>query len=101
MTREESMRDIAQRIEDIVRRYGRRDDIAITYDRLTNESIAEFTDFQRRYHSLNTGEEYFFVWETPNPDDVDPRALLYCVIVTGDSLLTAAGELMELVSRKF
>ena len=101
MTRDDKLRDIAQRIEDITRLYGRRADIAITYDRLTDESIQEFTDFQRSYYSLITGDELFFVWETPCPNDVDPRSLLYTVNVTSDSLLTAAGELMNLVSRKF
>ena len=101
MTRDTIMRDIAQRIENLVRDYGRRSDIAITYDRLSDESIAEFTDFQRTYHSLQTGEEFFLVWETPDPDDVDPRALLYAVNITGDSNMTAAGELMDLISRKF
>ena len=95
------MRDIAQRVEDMVRKYGRRKDIAVTYDRLSEESLAEFTDFQRRYHGLHTGEEAFLVWETPDPDSVDPRRLLYVVYVTADSYMTAAGELVELVSRKF
>lgn len=101
MERTEALYDIAQRIEDLARTYGRRADIAVTYDHMTPESLGEFTDFQRRYHRLIAGEEYFLVWETPDPDSVDPRALLYAVCVTGDSLLTAAGELMELVSRKF
>ncbi|MBQ6960901.1 MAG: hypothetical protein IJP78_08000 [Clostridia bacterium] len=101
MARDDEMRDIAQRIEDMIHLYGRRSDIAITYDRPTDESISSFSEWERKRFSLRTGEEYFFVWETPCPADVDPRALLYVVNVTADSLLTAAHMLMSLVAIKF
>ena len=101
MERIEILRDVAQRIETIVRQYGRRDDIAITFERMTYDGIRKFTDFQRKHKGLIEGEEYFLVWETPSPKDEDPRGLLYAVCITADSYLTAANELMNLVSRKF
>lgn len=93
MTRTESLNDIAGTIEEMIRRHGRRKDITVTFEEPTAESLRKFSDFQLRYFALRAGEEYFFVWE--------PDGLLYAVNVTGDSLLTAAWELMDLVSRKF
>ena len=93
MKRIESLKDIARQIEAITRQYGRRSDISITFDRLTQENIGQFTDYQRELKRLTVGEEYFFVWE--------PRGLLYAVCVTADSYLTAAQELFDLLARKF
>ena len=41
------------------------------------------------------GSEYIYIRE------VDTGALLYAVEVTGDSVITALSELMDLLSRKF
>lgn len=93
MNRTESLNDIAGTIEEMIRRYGHRKDITVTFEKLTEEGLRRFRDFQRMYFALRAGEEYFFVWE--------PDGLLYVVPITGDSLLTAAYELMDLVFRKF
>ena len=52
-----------------------------------------FSDWDRQYHGIIDGEEYFFVY--------DNNHLLYVINVTGDSTLTAMSELMELLARKF
>lgn len=91
--RTENMRGIAAEIESMIRKYSRRQDIAIRYEAPDADSISGYTDFQRRYHGIVTGDEYFMV--------ADPDGLLYTVNVTGDSLMTAASELMALAARKF
>ena len=99
MERNVNLASIAAKINDLVDVYGRRNDIIIKYQKLTKESIAEFSDWDRKRFSLIPGDECFFVYEV-NPDS-EKDSLLYVVFVTGDSLLTAAKELMELVANKF
>ena len=99
MERNVNLASIAAKINDLVDVYGRRNDIIIKYQKLTKESIAEFSDWDRKRFGLISGEECFFVYEV-NPDS-EKDSLLYVVFVTGDSLLTAAKELMELVANKF
>lgn len=101
MERIENLSHIAIEIEKLVRSFGRRKDISVTFSRLTDESITEFSDWNRNRFHLHAGEEFFFVWETSRPDVADIYGLLYAVNVTADSLLTAASELMNLVARKF
>lgn len=92
-SRTENMRDIAGRIENMIFHYGRRQDITVRYTKIGDGNIYRYNDFQRRYHGILTGNEYFMIEE--------PGALLYAVNVTGDSLMTAAAELMALVGKKF
>ena len=99
MERNVNLASIAAKINDLVDAYGRRNDIIIKYQKLTKESIAEFSAWDQKRFSLIPGEECFFIYEV-NPDS-DKDSLLYVVCVTGDSLLTAAEELMDLVARKF
>lgn len=101
MERIESLYHIAIETEKLIRSFGRRKDIAVTFSRLTNETIEEFSAWDRKRFVLLPGDEYFFIWETCRPDVPDPDGLLYVVNVTADSLLTAASELMNLASRKF
>ena len=101
MERIEKLEHIAIEAEKLIRSYGRRKDICVTFGRLTEETIADFSAWDRKRFTLIEGEECFFVWETSRPDVPDPNGLLYVVNVTGDSLLTAASELMNLASRKF
>lgn len=98
MERFESLNDIALTMQKMVCTYGRRNDIAITAARLTDETISAYTAWQRSFFQLHAGEEVFMVWEITKAES---SCLLYVINVTGDSLLTAAGELMELLSRKF
>lgn len=101
MDRLESLNHISIEAEKLIRSFGRRKDILVTFCRLTNEIIDEFSAWDRKRFSLMSGEECFFVWENSRPDVADPYGLLYVVNVTGDSVLTAASELMNLVARKF
>ncbi|MBQ8708545.1 MAG: hypothetical protein IJ523_10700 [Succinivibrionaceae bacterium] len=103
MDRDDVLRDIAQRIEDMVCLHGRRNDIAITYEK--GDDVAnELSPFQReRFRVMQhcSGEEYFFVYETPDRKNLEPRNVLYVVCVTADSYLTAAQELIDLCAKKF
>lgn len=101
MTRTDSLNHIASTIEDMIRECGRRQDIIITFATLNDESISDFSDWNRKYHHLYTGEEVFCIWEMIETEIGFDKGLLYAVDVSGDSLMTAAGELMDLVSRKF
>ena len=67
----------------------------LVYRKETEETITKLTDWERRYHHIMPGGEYIYVRE------VDTGALLYAVEVTGDSVITALSELMDLISRKF
>ena len=96
MTKEqrlENLQKIAGEIEEMVLNYGRRDDISIRYAVMTEEELALFSEWDQQWLDLFHGEEMFIISE--------PGHNLYAVNVTGDSLLTAAYELMRLVSAKF
>ena len=99
--RQEQMERVASQVESIVKENGRRNDIAITYCEMDAESLADFTDWQCQRNKLFIGHEYFMIWEVPDPYDIEPFHLLYAVNVSADSVLTAAAELMDLVSKKF
>ena len=99
--RMDTLREIAHQMEGMARVYGRRQDIEITFDCLTDESITGFTDWERIQKALIPGDEYFFVWETPAPDSTEPHHLLYAVNVSMDSYLTAIYELTSLLFKKF
>ena len=51
--------------------------------------------FDRQRFHLLPGEECFFIFEKETDD------LLYVVDVTGDSIMTAISELVNLLARKF
>lgn len=92
-TRFENLTKIAGEIEEMVRNYGRRDDISIRYAILTEEELALFSEWDQKWLGLFHDGEMFIISE--------PGHNLYAVDVSGDSLLTAAYELMRLVSAKF
>lgn len=94
LERTEGLNNIAFYVTQMISTCGRRDDILVTFYRADTESeLAKFTDFQKRYYGIRTGEEYFLIYEKGHQ-------LLYVVNVTADSLLTAASELLDLASRK-
>lgn len=93
--REAEMKKLAEYGKSIVREFGYRKDIIITYDRPTKETISRYTDYQRKLHSLMTGSEYFLFWEEKT------MHLLYVKDVSADSALTAAAEMMWLAAKKF
>ena len=97
----EQMKRVASQMDTIVKKNGRRKDIAITYCEMDAESLADFTDWQCQKNKLFIGYEYFLIWEVPDTYAIKPYHLLYAVNVSADSVLTAVAELMNLVYRKF
>lgn len=75
--------------------------LGIAYVKPTAETIEQFTDWQRTRNHINTGSEYFLVWDYSPDWETDDPDLLYAVDVSADSLLTAAWELFRLLSKKF
>ena len=74
--------------------------LRIEYWRIDNDdgfgvSIDNFTEWEQKYFHILTGEEYIIIW------DEEESHLLYVINITGDSILTALSELMNLMSRKF
>ena len=89
------MNKLAEYGKSLIREFGRRRDIIVTYDRPNDETITRYSDYQRENHHIMTGSEYFFFWEE------ETMHLLYVKDVTGDSALTAAAEMMWLAAKKF
>ena len=75
--------------------------LGISYIKVSGDNIESFSEWQRERNAIRTGDEYFLVWDYSPDWETDEPDLLYAVCVTGDSLLTAAAELMNLLSRKF
>ena len=96
-SRKGALEIIGQNVQNMIQNFGRRSDIEITFENVTVDSLAAFSELQRRYHCILPGQETFFIWEKNG----DRRNLLYTVNVEGDSYLTAAQELIDLVARKF
>ena len=66
--------------------------IEIIYD--VPQNVKEkYSDWDVKYHGIYNGEEYFMIF-------IDDH-LHYVINVTGDSTLTALGELTDLLARKF
>ena len=101
MDRNDSLEMMAIDLERFIRIYGRRKDISVTFCRMTDESINEFSAWNQKRVHLLAGDEYFFVWENRRPDVPEYNGLLYVIDVTADSLLTAASEFMDLAYKKF
>ena len=93
--REAEMKKLAEYGKSLIREFGRRKDIIVTYDRPDSETISRYTEYQRKHHQIVTGGEYFLFWEE------ETGHLLYVKDVTADSALTAAAEMMCLAARKF
>lgn len=89
------MKKLAEYGKSMIREFGRRKDIIVTYDRPDSETISRYTEYQRKYHQIMTGSEYFLFWEE------ETGHLLYVKDVTADSALTAAAEMMWLAAKKF
>jgi len=75
--------------------------LGITYIKPDAETIEQFTAWQRERNHIYTHGEYFIVWDYTPDWGTDKPDLLYAVDASADSLLTAASELMDLLSRKF
>jgi len=76
-------------------------DIRIKYIKPDDASIQKFTEWERKSKAIRTGDEYFLVYDYAPDWNTDKPDLLYAVNVSIDSLLTAANELLDLLSRKF
>ena len=68
--------------------------LRIEYMKISEDNINSFTEWERRYHHILTGDEYFIIRE-------EDGQLLYARNVSGDSILTALWELMDLIAKKF
>lgn len=93
--REAEMKKLAEYGKSLIREFGRRKDIIVTYDRPDSETISRYTEYQRKHHQIVTGSEYFLFWEE------ETMHLLYVKDVTADSALTAAAEMMWMAAKKF
>ena len=76
-------------------------DLGIAYVKPDDETIGLFTDWQRTRLHIVAGNEYFLVWDYAPGRETDDPDLLYAVNVSADSILCAAWELFELLSKKF
>ncbi len=85
------LKQIANDIETMVNRFLP-EPIMITYEKLKEGSMA-FDDRHVKYFGLEPGSEYFFITQK--------RGMLYAVNVSGDSIFTAAAELMKKIADKF
>lgn len=92
--REIEMKKLAEYGKCMIQEFGRRKDIIVTYDRPDSETVSRYTEYQRKYHQITTGSEYFLFWEE------ETMHLLYVKDVTADSALTAAAEMMWLAAKK-
>lgn len=102
MTRDEQMQMVLDQIRPILKEVnaGKEDSWYMAYGRAASPWLeATTTEWERKYHQIVRNDEYFWIWNTDTGDQ--PWELLYAVNVTGDSLVTAASELMNLLARKF
>ena len=70
----------------------------IYYDKMNSENICQYTEWQRQYHGIRTGDEYIFIREDDENCDFP---LLYVVNVSAESTLFAMSNLMKLLADKF
>ena len=88
--REHEMNRIAQSVSAMIGPYVALD---ICWRKETEESLKDFTAWDRERLGLHSGGEFFYIRKNGE--------LLYAVITNADSILTAAHELMELIANKF
>lgn len=72
----------------------------IAYLKVDLGNIDNFTEWQKQYHGIREGDEYFFVWERPDMTTGAPT-LLYVLNVSCESVPYAISELMQLIGDKF
>lgn len=92
--RDAKLKEIAADVTAMIKKYGRRKDVYVSYFQGTEEDVAKFSEWDRRRLSIWENREIFLVCE-------DSGHLLYSVHVEGDSYLTALDELVRLVAAKF
>jgi len=99
--RESMMRRVARSAMNMLRLARPDRKLAIGYVKPDDKQIERYTDWQCRRNHIYTGNEYFLVWDCAPDWETDNPDLLYAVNVSADSLLCAAWELFELLSKKF
>ena len=92
--RDAKLKEIAADVTAMIKKYGRRKDVHVSYFYGTAEDVAKFSEWDRRRLSIWQDREIFLVCE-------DSGHLLYSVHVEGDPYLTALNEVIRLVSAKF
>lgn len=104
-TRKNDLAEVAASIQNMVRSYSNSANVMIRFVPELGESDIEnlyLTPFQIEYFRIRECEDYFMIFEDILEDTSGHRpCLLYVVNVSGDSVLTAASELLGLVSKKF
>ena len=93
--RSKALARVAQNVKYLLKLAHPEKAIDISYAQENLERIKRFSDWQRKYHGIFPGDENFYIYDTTTD------TLLYVVPVTADSVLTAAAELMRLISAKF
>lgn len=93
--RSKALASVAQNVKCLLKFAHPEKAIDISYAQENLESIKRFSDWQRKYRGIFPGDENFYIYDTTTD------TLLYVVPVTADSVLTAAAELMRLISAKF
>lgn len=95
LTRTERMDELLGHVNEILNRIHPGRGLGIVYVKMDDAKLSWFTEWNRKYFALHTGEEYFMVYED------DGKTLLYVVNITADSDMTALDELFRLLGRKF
>ena len=98
-TRRDLMQFAADHVSDILDAVRPDLNLGIAYTRITEENIGSFKSLDVERHHFLAGDERFNIWNYDDTSDVP--TILYSVNVTADSVLTAAEELMHLISAKF
>lgn len=93
--RSKALASVAQNVKYLLKFAHPEKAIDVSYAQENQDSIKRFSDWQRKYHGIFPGDENFYIYDTTTD------TLLYVVPVTADSVLTAAAELMRLISAKF
>jgi len=99
--REQQMYNIASDMQAMLYKYSTNTcpgKYCIYYDKPDADSISNYSEWERLYHKIQTGDEYFIIYENVGAGPLEVR---YVVNVTADSELTAASELMDMIARKF
>lgn len=91
MSRTDEMNRIAASVQEMARPYT--DGIEIAYRHETAESLLDYPRWKVDCLNIIAGDEYFTLSRE--------GCLLYVVNVTADSVLTAAAELLRIMSYKF
>ncbi len=97
MNRNDQMIEAAKHVLGILEDARPDKHLDIRFWKIDDETIHCFTEWERERFNILTGDERFFILDA----DTENKEILYSVVVSADSVLTAVAELMNLVCRKF